>query len=165
MKKLLLGLLALGFTSQLMFSQEIELAEVHLNVNQQYLDIMDSEDIDISVKNLEKEVAYYDLKGSDMPNVYDLYPVTFVIPKGKIVAFYDKDGKINRTIERFKNIELPISVIEAVSEQYPEWTIADDAYKVDYFGKTGSATKQYRVKLENDKKRKTLKFDGNGEFL
>ena len=165
MKKLLLGLLALGLTTQFIFSQEIELAEVHLNVNQQYLDIMDSADVDMSVKNLEKEVAFYNLKGSEVPNVYDLYPVSFVIPKGKIVAFYDKDGKINRTIERFKNIELPRSIIETVAEQYPDWEIADDAYKVDYYGTNGRAIKEYRVKLEKEKKRKILKFDGNGEYL
>ena len=165
MKKLMLGLLVFGLTTQCMLTQTIELSEVRVDANYKYLDAIDSEDVDISVKTLEKEVAFYNLKGSEAPNVYDLYPVTFVIPQGKIVAFYDKDGKINRTIERFKNIELPISVIEAVAEQYPEWTIADDAYKVDYYGKTGRAEKQYRVKLENEKKRKILKFDGNGEYL
>ncbi len=165
MKKLLLGLLVFGLTTQCMLTQTIELSEVRVDANYKYLDAIDSEDVDISVKTLEKEVAFYNLKGSEAPNVYDLYPVTFVIPQGKIVAFYDKDGKINRTIERFKNIELPRSVIEAVAEQYPDWEIADDAYKVDYYGKTGRAIKQYRVKLEKEKKRKILKFDGNGEFL
>ena len=161
----MLGLLVFGLTTQCMLTQTIELSEVRVDANYKYLDAIDSEDVDISVKTLEKEVAFYNLKGSEAPNVYDLYPVTFVIPQGKIVAFYDKDGKINRTIERFKNIELPRSVIEAVAEQYPDWEIADDAYKVDYYGKTGRAIKQYRVKLEKEKKRKILKFDGNGEFL
>ncbi len=161
----MLGLLVFGLTTQCMLTQTIELSEVRVDANYKYLDAIDSEDVDISVKTLEKEVAFYNLKGSEAPNVYDLYPVTFVIPQGKIVAFYDKDGKINRTIERFKNIELPRSVIEAVAEQYPDWEIADDAYKVDYYGTSGRAIKQYRVKLEKEKKRKILKFDGNGEFL
>ena len=165
MKKLLIGLLVFGFTTQFMYSQVVELPEVNVDVNYKYLNAIESQDVAVPVRNLEKEVAFYNLKGSEAPNVYDLYPVTFVIPQGKIVAFYDKDGKINRTIERFKNIELPRSVIEAVAEQYPDWEIADDAYKVDYYGTNGRAIKEYRVKLEKEKKRKILKFDGNGEYL
>ncbi len=166
MKKLMLGLLVFGLTTQSMFSQEIELSEVHLDVNYKYLDAISSEVVPIPVKMLEEEVAFYNVKESEVYNdEIDTYEVSFVIPKGKIVAEYDKDGKIIKTFEIFKNIELPRSVIEAVAEQYPDWRIAEDAYKVKYYGKTGIAKKQYKVKLENKDKRMTLKFDGNGEFL
>ena len=173
MKKLMLGLLALGFTTQFIIAQEIELAEVRLDVNFEYLDAILSQDVAEPVRNLEKEVAYYDLKASSLykdphdsyQNVYGTYRVTFAIPEGTILATYNKDGKVTRTIERFKNIELPRSVIDAVAEQYPDWNIAEDAYKVDYYGKSGTAIKEYKLKLRNGEKKMVAKIDDNGEFL
>ncbi len=166
MKKLMLGLLVFGFTTQCMFSQEIELPAVYLDYNYKYLDATSSEVASVPVKMLEEEAAFYNLKESDVYNdEYDTFQVSFVIPEGKIVAVYDKDGKILKTIERFNNIELPRSIIESVAERYPNWRIVEDAYKVDYYGKSGIAKKQYKVKLENENKRKTLKFDENGDIL
>ncbi len=166
MKKLLIGLLALGFTTQFMFSQEIELSEVYLDVNYQYLDAIASEDVAESVQMLEKEVAYYDLKESDLyNNEYDKYRVSFFIPEGHIIAAYNKVGKIIRTTERFKNIKLPKTILRSILEQYPNWEIVEDAYEVDYTDKSGIARKQYKVKLMNGKKKIVEKFDENGEYL
>ena len=173
MKKLLIGLLVFGLTTQFMFSQVVELAEVHLDVNYKYLNAIESQDVAVPVKNLEKKVAFYDLKASAVYNdphdsyqdVYGTYRVQFAIPEGTILAIYDKEGKITRTIERFKNIELPNSILMAVAEQYPNWNIEEDSYKVDYYGKSGIAIKQYNIKLKNEKKRKTVKLDANGEYL
>ncbi len=109
MKKLMLGLLVFGFATQLMFSQEvkpIELSEVNVTVNYKYLDAIDSKEVAVPVKMLEQEVAYFNLKESDLySDEYDTYQVSFFIPQGRIVAAYDSDGKILRTIERFKNIQ------------------------------------------------------------
>ncbi len=166
MKKLLLGLLVFGFTTQFMFSQEIELAEVHLDVNYKYLEAIDSKHTPIDVKNLEKEAAFYNIKEADVySDEYDNYRVYFYIPKGSIFANYDSNGKILQTIERFENIQLPRSIVEAVAQEYPDWTIAEDAYKVDYYGKSGIAQKQFKVKLKKENKSKTLKFNEDGEFL
>ena len=166
MKKLMLGLLVFGLTTQFMNSQEIELSEVRIDVNYKYLDAIDSKEVALSVRKLEEEVAFYNLKESDLYNdEYETYKVSFYIPKGMIIAAYDKNGKITRTIERFKNVKLPKSISETIMSQYPNWSFVEDTYKVDYYGKSGRAIKQYRVKLKNEKKRKTVKFDGNGEYL
>ena len=162
----MLGLLVFGLTTQCMFSQEIELSEVRLDSNYKYLDAIDSKETPLSVKELEEEVAFYNLKESDLySDEYDGYKVSFYIPKGSIVATYDKDGKILRTIERFNNVKLPRSILEGIAQRYPDWSIAEDAYKVDYYGDRGIAKKQYKVKLENENIRKTLKFNGNEEYL
>ena len=67
MKKLMLGLLVFGFTTQFMFSQVVKLPEIDITVNYKYLNSIDAEnqDIDLSVKNLEEEVAFFNLKESD----------------------------------------------------------------------------------------------------
>lgn len=165
----MLGLFIFGLATQFTFSQEIkpvELSEVNVAVNYKYLDAIDSKEVAISVKMLEEQVAFYDLKESDLYNDdYDTYRVSFYIPEGKIVAAYDRDGKILRTIERFNNIKLPRSVLVSVSKNYPKWKIVEDAYKVDYFGKTGIAKKQYKIKLKNRDKKMIIKVDEDGEFL
>ena len=162
----MLGLLVLGFTTQLMFSQEIVLSEVYLDVNYQYLDAIASEDVAESVQMLEKEVAFYDLKESDLYNdEFDNYRVSFFIPEGRIIAAYNKVGKILGTTERFKNIKLPKTVLRSILEQYPNWEIVEDAYKVDYADKSGIARKQYKVKLMNGGKKIVEKFDENGDIL
>ena len=40
----------------------------------------------------------------------------FYIPEGKVVAAYDSDGKILRTIEKFKDIDLPSDVISSLEQ-------------------------------------------------
>lgn len=169
MKKSLIGLLVFGLATQFMFSQvvkPIELSEVNVSVNYKYLDAIDSKEVAVPVKMLEEKVSYYNLKESDLySDEYDTYQVSFFIPEGRIVAAYDSDGKILRTIERFKNVKLPRSVIVSVTKNYPKWKIVEDAYKVDYYGKSGIAKKQYKVKLKNRDKKMTVKLDEDGEFL
>ena len=162
----MLGLLVFGLATQFMFSQTEELPEVRLDINYKYLDAIESDDVALSVKELEEEVAFFNVKESDMYEAYlDNYTVSFFIPKGRIVAIYNKDGKIEQTIERFKNIRLPISVMSRILEQYPNWDIVEDTYKVDYYDRRGVTQKQYKVKLKNKDKIKTVKLDEDGQYL
>lgn len=168
MKKLLLGLLVFGFATQLMFSQVEKLPEVYIAVNYKYLNAIDAEnqDADRVVKELEEEVAFYNLKESDLfRDEYSTYYVTFYIPEGKIVAAYNKDGKIIRTFEKFKNVKLPRVVIESIASTYPNWSIVEDVYKVNYHDLSGNVKKQYKVKLTNKNKKITVKVDDKGEIL
>lgn len=166
MKKLMFGLLVFGFATQFMFSQIVELPEVHLDVNYKYLNAIDSEDVEIAVKMLEEEVAFYNVKESTFyDDTIDTYRVSFFIPKGKIVAAYNEDGEILRTFERFENVALPTSVFDAIIDKYPNWDVVEDTYKVNYYGKTGIAKKQYKVKLKNKDKKIIVKLDEDGDFL
>ena len=93
MKKLIFGLLVIGFTCQL-FSQVETLPEIEIKVlNYKYLNSVDSKDLDNDVKILEKEVASFDVLNSDF---YRDDWVMFYIPKGKILASYD--GNVKMTI-------------------------------------------------------------------
>ena len=167
MKKLFIGLLVFGFATQLMFSQIEKLPEVDITVNYKYLNSINAEnqDIDLSVKLLEEEVAFYNLKESELyKDEYETYYVSFYIPQGKIVAAYNRDGKILRTIERFENIKLPDAVVASILEKYPNWSIKGDAYKVDYRDKSGIAKKQYKVNLQKNGKNIKVKINDKGEF-
>ncbi|WP_378178228.1 nicotinate-nucleotide adenylyltransferase [Aquimarina sp. SS2-1] len=166
MKKIIISLLLIGaaFPS---FSQILEkLPEVVIiATNYKYLRTVDSEDESVSVDLLQKEVASYDLKNSDVyEDEYDLYYVSFHIPDGKILAAYDKNGKVLRTIEKFKNVKLPKEVIQAVSQRFPGWIIAKDAYLVNYHSENG-VSKKYKLRLQNGNKRIKVKTDEFGKFL
>ncbi|APG59871.1 nicotinate-nucleotide adenylyltransferase [Christiangramia salexigens] len=165
MKKLLIVLLALGLTPQL-FAQIEELSEVTvLATNYKYLnDVNTGEVASIPVKELERQVASFNIKEADFyHDDYDEYVVSFYIPQGKILAAYDRDGNILRAAERFENIKLPLVITEAVLGKYPGWTITQDVYLVTFYENRG-ANKKYKLKLENAGKTMRVKLDEMGNF-
>jgi len=166
MKKLIIGLFLFGLTTH-MFSQVITLPEVEIRaINYKYLSSVEDNVEDINVKMLEEKVAMYDLKKSELYNdEYDTYSVVFYIPNGRIVAAYDKKGKLIRTIERFKDVKLPMDIRNKVTQKFPNWVIANDVYKVNYHSKKGVTKKQYKIKLTNAGEVLRIKTDGNGNIM
>lgn len=166
MKKLIIGLFLFGLTTQ-MFSQIINLPEVTVKaINYKYLSAVGENVVDINVKNLEEKVAMYNLKNTELYiDEYPFYSVTFHIPDGYIVAAYDDQGNLIRTIERFKDVKLPLIIRDKVTKQYPNWAIASDVYTVKYESEDGKAQKQYKIKLTNSGKVIRIKVDGNGNIL
>jgi hypothetical protein len=157
MKKLIFGLLVIGFTCQL-FSQVETLPEIEIKVlNYKYLNSVDSKDLDSDVKILEKEVAYFDVLNSDF---YRDDWVMFYIPKGKILASYD--GNVNMTIEKFENIKLPPNVSYAIFKRFPGWYLKKNVYKVTYYQE--SSRKEYRVVIQNGDQVLRLRTDEKGNF-
>jgi len=173
MKNIVLSLLVFGLTFQ-SFAQVVndeKLPEVVVNfVNYKYIGNVGTEDGDVSqgVELLEREVANYNIKKTDLwqlyQDEYELYNVTFYIPDGKIVAAYDKNGKIIRTIEKYKNVKLPSPVLKSVTKKYPGWSISNDVYKVIYHHENG-VSKSYKLILEEGNNKIRVKTDENGKFI
>jgi hypothetical protein len=168
MKKFILSLLVIGLTSQVysQITKVEELSEVVVTaVNYKYLNQTDNKEAAVPVQMLQRKVAAYDVTTKDYyQDDYDYYTVEFYIPDGKIVAAYDPDGKIIRTIEKFKNIKLPNAVTKALLDRFPNWTVANDVYRVTYTDEKG-AKKVYKLKLENGEKVMKIKMNEDGEFL
>lgn len=166
MKKIIFFLISVGFVSQ-MYAQEIILPEVVISsVNYKYLNTVNSEDIDQSVQRLEQKVAFYNLKDSDLyEDDYDSYMIEFYIPDGRIVAAYDKDGNIIRTIEKYESVKLPKDVRDAAFTRFPNWTLDKDAYYVTYNSSSNKAKKIYKLKLRNGNEVVRLKIDAEGNFM
>lgn len=169
MKKMVLGLILLGLTTQT-FAQIIkteQLSEVTVYAtNYKYLNDMNTGEVaSLPVELLQRKVAAFNVKDSEFyQDDYDLYQINFFIPEGKILAAYDKDGKLLRTAEKYKNVNLPDVVKKAVLDRFPEWTITKDIYLVQYHDTKGS-TKKYKLKLENGDKVLRVKVDESGIFL
>ncbi len=119
MKKIVLGLLAIGLTTQA-YTQIIKtevLSEVTVYAtNYKYLHNVNTEEVaSVSVELLERKVAAFNVKGSEYyQDDWGVYNINFYIPDGHILAAYDNDGKLLRTAERFKDINLPMAVKKAV---------------------------------------------------
>lgn len=168
MKKIIISLLVFVFTLQ-SFSQVINdgmLSEVVVYAtNYKYLNVTGTRDAADPVKMLERKVADFDFKESELyQDEWDYYKVSFYIPEGKIVAAYDKEGTILRTIEKFKNVRLSKPVAEAVAKRFPGWIIYEDVYQVN-FHKDKGVTKTYKLLLKNGDKKVKVKIDENGNFI
>lgn len=166
MKKFLLGLMLLGITGPMM-AQDIELSEVVVTpVNYKYLESVDNQQAAVPVKMLEQKVANYDLKHSDIyDDSYETYTVSFYIPDGKIVAAYDKEGNVIRTIEKFQNTKLPDAVRNAINERFPNWQMTENAFRVTYHDKKGIDHKGYKITLVNGDQIVKVKVDPDGNFM
>ena len=169
MKKLLLGLLCIGLTSpaiaQVIKTEELSEVVVYAT-NYKYLNSLATEEpAAIPVQMLQRKVAAFNLEESDYyQDEYDYYQIRFYIPDGKILAAYDADGKILRTIEKFENVKLPESVSNAILDRFPGWTVSEDIYLVRYHKDKG-VSKTYKVTLVNGEKTLKLKLDDQGNFL
>jgi hypothetical protein len=169
MKKLITTILTLGMMAPA-FSQVIqtqELSEVVLYAtNYKYLNSLASEDpAAIPVTMLERKVAAFNLESSEYyQDEYDYYQISFYIPDGKILAAYNADGKIIRTIEKFENVKLPETVNNAVLDRFPGWVVSEDAYLVRYH-ETKGVSKTYKLTLVNGDKTLKVKMDDQGNFL
>ena len=166
MKKLIVVLFIVGLTTQTFAQDPIQLSEVIVvATNYKYLNSVSSEEEAIPVQLLQREVATYDVRKSEYyDDEYDFYTISFFIPDGKIVAVYDKDNKIVRTIEKFKDIALPKSVAKSVAKRFPQWTISKDVYLLRYH-KEKDVKKIYKLTLENGDQRLKVKTDSEGNFL
>ena len=149
MRKSILSLIIFGMTFGI-YAQITQLPEVVITaVNYKYLNAVENEDVDISVQMLQEQVAMYDLKNSELYNDdYDTYMISFFIPDGKILAAYDSNGEVIRTIEKFKNVKLPQSVRDAVTKRFPNWSLEKDVYLVNYHQNNEKVSKLYKVKLK-----------------
>jgi hypothetical protein len=168
MRKLLILALAIGLSTQF-YAQVINdgmLPEVEVRAtNYKYLNSVDNSEAVVPIKLLRDMAAKFDVKSSEFyEDGNDFYRVYFFIPEGKIVAAYDRDGKILYTVEKFKDTALPHDVSSAVKERFPGWKIEKDVYRVNYHAEKG-ATQSYKVVLKNGSKTLRVKLNEEGQFL
>ncbi|SDG40382.1 hypothetical protein ACRQ5D_24245 [Mucilaginibacter sp. P25] len=161
---LMLTALIVGFA--LCSSAQVILPEVRIVASTyKYLNATDNREMSQPVRMLEFKAASYDVKKSEFyDDDYDGYYISFYIPDGKILAAYDKDGKLLRTAEKFKNTKLPEAIRTAVSQRFPNWRISQDVYQVNYFDHKDKADKTFKLLLENGDKRMKVKLNEKGEF-
>ena len=165
MKKLMLSLFIMGLTTQVYAQDTTVFPAVNIVHNYKYLSSVDSKDTAIPVDELQLKVSDFNVKELDIyTDEYNLYDVYFVIPQGKILASYDKDSNLLRTIERYKNIDLPLPVLKVLDERFPNWLVSQNIYLVNYHD-SDNIRKLYKLTLENGDQLIRVKVDDVGNFL
>lgn len=164
MRTLIIGLILLGLTTQIYAQEQETFTAVYIVHNYMYLTDVNSTETAIPVEELHIKVSDFNVKELDIyTDEYEYYNVHFIIPEGKILASYDKDSNLLRTIERYKNVNLPLSVLDAVAKRFPNWAISKNIYLVNYHN-TGNLRKLYKLTLENNDKRINVKINEDGIF-
>lgn len=160
----LLSVLTVGVAFQ-SIAQETLAPVTVAPVNYKYLRSVNNRTVAQPVNLAQLRAAAYNVKTSEYyEDEYDNYFISFYIPEGTILAVYDKDGNLLRTVEKFKNVTVPPVVKSAVAERFPQWAISKDVYVVSYQDAKGSK-KVYKLLLQNGDKRLRVKTNENGEFL
>ena len=164
-KTMLILLIGLSLCYSDLSAQEL-LPEVKVTaMRYKYLSAVDNRELHQPVKMLERMAAEYDVKSSEYyDDQYDEYFISFYLPDGYVLATYDKDGKLMRTAERFKNVALPATVARSVANAYPNWAVSNDVYLVTYKEESG-ATKLWKVLLKDGDKRRRVKVKEDGEIV
>lgn len=169
MKNFVVGILVFGFTS-LCFAQQSDqikpevLPDVIITpLNTTYLSAVQSENTPKRVKNLQDKAARFNI--TELPifdHSFEAYEVIFSEDKNKIIATYDKNGKIQQSFEKFKDVSLPYEVRNSIALNYPGWDILGDTYVVNYYSDK-TIKKEYKIKIRNDKTTKRLKINHEGK--
>ncbi|TWO33067.1 nicotinate-nucleotide adenylyltransferase [Seonamhaeicola sediminis] len=166
MKRILLASLITILSLQVN-AQTIELPDTVISLNSSYLNAIDSENVPQRVKKLEEAVINYNNNAiSELyDNKKDTYIVSFNLPEGKIIAAINKKGKIIRTLEKYNNVRLPLEVMQAISNRFPNWGIIEDIYLIKYHCNTNNLKKEYKVKIKNEDQILTIKTNEKGDFI
>ncbi|MDP4217951.1 MAG: nicotinate-nucleotide adenylyltransferase [Bacteroidota bacterium] len=134
--------------------------------NYKYLKVVGGKEVAIPVERMQRAAAAYNIKSSEYyEEDFDSYFISFYLPEGELLAAYDKNGKLLSTAEKYTNVKMPAAVSKAIVTRFPNWMITKNVYLVKYFDKTGNASKQYKVLLENGDQRLRVKLNENGDFL
>ena len=168
MRALILGLFLIGLTN-LCFAQvdqREELSEVEIYAkNSNYLIDVKSDDILPAITTLQRKVANFDIKSLyPYDDNYMNYKVVFFIPEGEITAIYDDKSNVLFTIEKFENIKLPRSVVRTILSEYPDSSIINDTYMINYDYLKG-AKRWYKIVIEKNDEKIKVSTDENGNIL
>ncbi len=169
MKKLGLLLFLSLFAAAFVVAQEVQTEElsevVVMPVNYRYLNQVDHKEAPVPVRLLQQEAADYDIRSEDFyQDDFSHYTVSFYIPDGKLVAVYNQEGEIIRTIEKFKNIDVPRAVVRSIKNHYPDWELISDVYHVKY-EEAEEIIKKYKLKLQRGNKVIRVSMNEAGDVL
>lgn len=163
--KLFILMISLSLNAQ---TKTVQLPETIISLNYDYLRSRLLDNTPKLAKDLKAEVLKYDHQ-KELGELYtdgnEIFSVSFHVPDAKIIANYDKDGKIVQAIERYNNVRLPAEVIKAISINYPDWDIIEDIYLVKYCCDADNLKQRYKIKIKNSDEIIDLKTDENGIFL
>ena len=118
-----------------------------------------------TVRDYQIMAVEYDVAQSDLFDGRDaLFLVVFRTQKGTIEAFYDRRGEMVESIERFRNLALPIEIMRTGLKDYAGWRVIGTNYYV-YYVKDRRMRIIYTIQVSDGNKKKKIHLDGEGTLL
>ena len=129
-------------------------------LNSNYLNEANHNNVSSIVTQLERKVANYDIKSS---SVFDdseeaIYPVIFKNNQGNLTVTYNNKGEIISSIERYKNIPIPVDLSVAISKEYAGWAFQNNNCLITYSPNDGFK-KSYKIEIRKGNLKKTLSYN------
>ncbi len=128
--------------------------------NNHYFEMTKVQSSSVVIRQMQKEAADYDVKNA---SIYDnsekaTYLVIFKNKGNKLIARYDRNGRVLSTMERYKNVALPTNLKVAITKKYPEWVFGQNGCNFSY-NRSKGLQKNIKLQLKQGKSRKTLKIN------
>lgn len=104
---------------------------------------------------------YFDIHGfiaSVSYKNYDSYQVRFSTRKGYLEVDYSKDGELTKSVQKFKDIFLPLDVRNELFRQTKGWSMVKNTYSARGNGDV-MEKEEYRIKVKNGNKSRIVKID------
>ncbi|WP_111707683.1 hypothetical protein [Lutibacter citreus] len=171
MKKIILGLLFIGFVMQsygqdVLFQAKLKKENVPVAVieaiNGDFGDVEMMDFYAIPIEIIDEDV--YINQDINNDEDYDTYQVTLKGGNDKIIATYNKDGMLISSIEYLKDVLLPAKIRNTINKAFPGWYLTKDKYKMTHFSKA-KAKERYKIIIKKGKEMKVVYMDEKGEVL
>ncbi|MCP9769876.1 hypothetical protein EGI22_18380 [Lacihabitans sp. LS3-19] len=91
---------------------------------------------------------------------FDAYQVNLMGKDEKIMAMYDKDGKLISYRSKMKDVALPIEIDKTIVETYPGWHFAKNSESIT-LKRNGKKSIFYNIEIKKGKEKLHLLFDEN----
>lgn len=171
MKTFVIGLIAIGLTNlinaqndlasvsnsdDLIYSTKIS-SNTSKDFNMEYLSETNQEGVSIIIQKLQKVVANYNIKTSEVyqPELTTTYTVNFSEDENTVVAVYNKDGEVISSNEHYQNIRLPYKISLEIAKKYPGWAFNNVQCEIVYAINNSVETK-YKINLKKNRKSKNI---------
>ena len=118
-----------------------------------------------AVKEYQVMAVHYDVAKSDIfDGRDDLFLVVFRTQKGTIEASYDWRGEMVESIEKFRNLALPLEIMRTGLKDYSGWRVIGTNYYV-YYVKDRRTKIVYTIQISDGSKKKKVRLDSEGALL
>ena len=118
-----------------------------------------------AVKEYQVMAVHYDVAKSDIfDGRDDLFLVVFRTQKGTIEASYDWRGEMVESIEKFRNLALPLEIMRTGLKDYSGWRVIGTNYYV-YYVKDRRTKIVYTIQISDGSKKKKIRLDSEGTLL
>nr|WP_299341125.1 hypothetical protein [Allomuricauda sp.] len=115
------------------------------------------------IQMIQEKIARFNVssaKGFAKSNE-ELFEVVFRSENGATFAYYDNEGKVVATLEKFRDVSLPLDIRKRLSKDFENWKIIGNSY-ISQFESGKITRKEYKIELSKEGKTKKLVVHASG---